>query len=201
MTAPTTTTAPGRSLASWFHRWPMLLWMTALWVLLWGDLTLANVLAGVAIAAILLIVAPMPAVGYAGRPSFFGLVHLVGRFIFDVLHASVQVSWLALHPRKAPQGGVVRIRLRSASDLILTLTGVFTSLVPGSIIVEAHRLTGTLYVHVLDLGMTDGADGMRKMVLAQERRLLYALANQEDLAKAGLPRRRWWGGGRGEVDQ
>ena len=198
-TQPATPVPTG--LSAWLNRWPMLLWMTVLWVLLWGDLTLANVLAGFGVAVLLVLLAPMPAVGYAGRVSIPGVVWLIARFILDVLLASVEVSKMALHPRRGPEGGVIRIRLRSESDLILTLTGVFTSLVPGSIIVEAHRLTGTLYVHVLDLPTSGGVETFRRQVLIQERRLLYALASQEDLARAGLPRRRWWGGpDRGELE-
>ncbi|HLS26387.1 MAG TPA: Na+/H+ antiporter subunit E [Beutenbergiaceae bacterium] len=190
----TTTTPAPTGLRARLGRWPMLLWLTALWVLLWGDLTLANVLAGIGVAVLLLLLAPMPAVGYAGRLSIPGTIWLLAKFILDVLLASVEVSKMALHPLRPPEGGVIRIPLRSESDIILTLTGVFTSLVPGSIIVEAHRLTGTLYVHVLDLPTSGGAEAFRQQVLRQERRLLYALASQEDLARAGLPRRRWWGG-------
>lgn len=199
MSTQSATTPTRRS--AWLSRWPMFLWLTVLWVLLWGDLTLANVLAGAAVAVLLLIVAPMPTVGYVGRINIFALIYLGVRFIFDVLHASVQVSAQALHLGRTPHGGVARVRLRSESDLILTLVGVFTSLVPGSIIVEAHRLTGTMYVHVLDLGVTGGADGVRRIVLDQEKRLLYAFAHPDDLARAGLPRRRWWGGGRTEDDR
>lgn len=194
MTTQTANPSVPTGLSAWLSRWPMLLWMTVLWVLLWGDLTLANVLAGLGVGVLLLLLAPMPAVGYGGRVSLPGVVWLLSRFILDVLLASVEVSKMALHPSRLPEGGVIRIRLRSESDLILTLTGVFTSLVPGSIIVEAHRLTGTLYVHVLDLPTSGGVEAFRQQVLIQERRLLYALASQEDLARAGLPRRRWWGG-------
>lgn len=189
-----TTHPPARTgVRARLSRWPMLLWMTVLWVLLWGDWTLANVLAGFVVAVLLLLLAPMPAVGYGGGLSVPGTVWLIAKFILDVLLASVEVSKLAIRPRP-PEGGVIRIRLRSESDVILTLTGVFTSLVPGSIIVEAHRFTGTLYVHVLDLPTSGGAEAFRQQVLRQERRLLYALSSQEDLARAGLPRRRWWGG-------
>ena len=191
-TQPAHPSAP-TGLSAWLNRWPMLLWMTVLWVLLWGDWTLANVLAGFVVAVLLLLLAPMPAVGYGGGLSVPGTVWLIAKFILDVLLASVEVSKLAIRPRP-PEGGVIRIRLRSESDVILTLTGVFTSLVPGSIIVEAHRFTGTLYVHVLDLPTSGGAEAFRQQVLRQERRLLYALSSQEDLARAGLPRRRWWGG-------
>lgn len=179
----------------YLHRWPMVLWLTVLWVLLWGDLSVANVLAGFAIALGLMVLTPMPRVGFVGRVNLFALAYLMLRFVVDVVRASVQVSAQALHFGHTPRGGVVRVRLRSESDLFLTLTAQFCSLVPGSIIVEAHRLTGIMYVHVLDLEQSGGVAGVRKIVLDQERRILYALATQEELATAGLPRRQWWGGG------
>ena len=33
-------------------RWPMMLWLTAVWVLLWGDLTVANVVVGLVLGAL-----------------------------------------------------------------------------------------------------------------------------------------------------
>lgn len=186
-------------LAMWLGRWPMVLWLTVLWVLLWGDLSFANVVNGFIIALGLLVITPMPRVGFEGKINFFALAWLAIRFMLDVVRASFQVATQALRLGHTPRGAVVRTRLRSESDLFLTITAELTSLVPGSIIVEAHRLTGTMYVHVLDLEQTGGVEGLRRIVSEQERRILYAFATQEDLKAAGLPRRRWWGGGREEA--
>lgn len=174
----------------WFDRWPMALWLTVVWVLLWGDLTVANVLAGVVIGLMLIRFTPMPRVGFEGRVWIPGLAVLVARFAVDVLIASVQVAAQALRIGHHPHGAVIRVRLRSHSDLFLTLTAELCSLVPGSIIVEAHRLTGTLYVHILDVDQAGGVDNAKRSVLGQEKRVLYALASDADIAEAGLPPRR-----------
>lgn len=181
--------------ARWWDRWPMVLWLTLLWVLLWGHLTVANIAAGLVVAVVLIKVAPMPPVGFRGRASLGGLVILIARFAFDVVHASVQVSSQALHFGKEPRGAVIRVPLRSESDLILTLTAAMCSLVPGSIIVEAHRLTGTLYVHILDVKQAGGIDAAKQAVLDQEQRLIYAFEAPDDIEAAGLPRRTWLGVG------
>lgn len=60
------------------------------------------------------------------------------------------------------------------------------SLVPGSLVVEAHRLTGMLYLHVLDLDRSGGVEAVRADVLAQEERLLRALASPQEQAAAGM---------------
>ena len=173
-----------------YDRWPMVVWLTLVWVLLWGHLTVANVLAGLVIGLLLVHFTPMPRVGFEGRVWLPGVVVLVARFVVDVLRASVQVSTQALRIGHHPHGAVIRVRLRSHSDLFLTLTAELCSLVPGSIIVEAHRLTGTLYVHVLDVDQAGGVDRAKLAVLEQERRVLSAFASDTELAEVGLPPRR-----------
>ncbi|HCX83991.1 MAG TPA: Na+/H+ antiporter subunit E [Micrococcales bacterium] len=168
-------------------------WLAVVWVLLWGDLTIANVLAGLMVALAVAWFLPLPRVPFAGRPSGFGLVRLFGRLAGDIVVASVHVAAVALRFGHEPRGGVLRVRLRSRSDLYLTLTADLCSLVPGSIIVEAHRATGTLYVHTLDLSGPGAVEHARTVVLDQEARVLYALASDEEIAAAGLPPRRFGG--------
>lgn len=164
--------------------WGMLAWLTAVWVLLWGDITLANVVAGLGIALLVTTVAPLPRTPFDGRFRPWGVVRLMVKFAYDVVVASVQISWMALTGRK-PQGAVIRVRLRSHSDTYLTATAGFTSLVPGSIVVEAHRVTGTLYIHVFDVGLHGGLDTAHRIVLQQEERILRAVASREELIDAG----------------
>ena len=166
-------------------QWRTLLWLTVVWVLLWGDLSVGNVLAGLLIGLVVSVVMPLPPIGAQGRVRPLRLAHLAGRFAVDVLVASVQVGIQAFRVRP-PLSAVIRVRLRSSSDLYLTLTAELCSLVPGSIVVEAHRLTSTLYLHVLDVRGADGIERARRRVLEQEERVLRALASDAELAAAGL---------------
>jgi multicomponent Na+:H+ antiporter subunit E len=166
-------------------QWRTLLWLTVVWVLLWGDLSVGNVLAGLLIGAVVTTALPLPAIDAEGRVRPLRLAHLVGRFAVDVVVASVQVGVLAFRPRP-PLSAVIRVRLRTSSDLYLTLTAELCSLVPGSVVVEAHRLTRTLYLHVLDVGGPAGIETARRRVLEQEERVLRALASDAELAAAGL---------------
>ena len=130
---------------------------------------------------------PLPPVAAGGTVRPLALLHLVGRFAVDVLVASVQVGAQAFR-RRPPRSAVIRVRLRTASDLYLTLTAELCCLVPGSVVVEAHRLTSTLYVHVLEVGGPDGIESARRRVLDQEERVLRAIASDAELAAAGLLR-------------
>jgi multicomponent Na+:H+ antiporter subunit E len=169
-------------------RWRSLVWLTLVWVLLWGDLSVGNVLAGLVIAWVVSVVMPLPPVAAETRVRPLALARLVGRFMVDVVVASVQVGLQAFRPRP-PLSAVIRVRLRSSSDLYLTLTAELCSLVPGSVVVEAHRLTSTLYLHVLDVTGPGGIDAARRRVLDQEERVLRALASDAELAAAGLTTR------------
>ncbi|NMR20067.1 Na+/H+ antiporter subunit E [Cellulomonas fimi] len=179
-------------------QWPTILWLTVLWVLLWGDLTIANVVAGALLALAMTTALPLPPVASGGHVHPLNLIRLIAVFLKDIVVASVQVGVQAFR-RRPPRSAVIGVRLRSSSDLYLTLTAELCSLVPGSIVVEAHRLTSTLYLHVLDVETTGGVEAAKQSVLDQEERVLRALASDAQLVAAGLAPRRIpeWGVGRG----
>ncbi|MEE6271849.1 Na+/H+ antiporter subunit E [Georgenia wangjunii] len=179
---PGATPPPRRRLRA---SWGMLVWLTLVWVLLWGDFTLANLVNGLIVGLVVTTVLPLPAIPFNGRFRPWGVVLLITRFLRDVVVASGEVAWLAVRGRK-PRGAVIRVRLRSHSDFYLTMTAGFTSLVPGSIVVEAHRLTGTLYIHIINVETKDGLEKAHRAVLAQEERILRAFASREELLDAGL---------------
>ncbi|MGV8968730.1 MAG: Na+/H+ antiporter subunit E [Cellulomonas sp.] len=166
-------------------QWPTILWLTVVWVLLWGDLRPGNVLAGLVVALAVTLLLPLPAVASGGRLRPLGLVRLIAHFARDLVVASVQVGVQAFRPGP-PVSAVIGVQLRSSSDLYLTLTAELCSLVPGSIVVEAHRLTRTLYLHVLDVDTAGGVEAARQSVLDQEERVLRAIASDAQLAAAGL---------------
>lgn|SRR5690625_2847609 len=185
------TSPPRRRRAAWWTRWPTALWLAAMWTLLWGQPTVANILVGILLAFLILWLLPMPKVGFDGRVWLPGVVYLVAWFAWDVLVAAVHLTRYALSPKRTPHGAIIRVQLRSHSDVLLTITAQFTSLVPGSVVVEAHRLTGLVYVHVFDAEVSGGIDAAKATVLEQERRIMYALASDAELAAAGYPPRGW----------
>ena len=167
------------------HRWRTQ-WATVVWVLLWGDFSLGNVLAGVLIGLAVTTGLRMAPIDFHGRFRPLGFLRLLARFVVDLVKASFEVSLIALRPRYVPHGAVIGVQLRSHSDLYLTLTAELSSLVPGSLVVEAHRLTGMLYLHVLDVRQSGGIEAARQSVLDQEERVLRAFASDAELAGAGL---------------
>jgi multicomponent Na+:H+ antiporter subunit E len=166
---------PASGMSRWRSVQPAaLLWLTLVWVALWRDLSLANVAAGLAVALGVTLAFPLPRLRLGGRVQPWHLTVLLVRFLYDVVEASLEVAWLTLRLRRRPRGAVVAVDLRSESDLVIMLVAELLTLVPGTLAVEAHRHTHTLFLHILDLEEAD-VETFRRRALEQERRVLRAL--------------------------
>lgn len=168
------------------EQWPTILWLAVVWVMLWGSLTWGNVLAGIGIALFVTVLMPLPTIDFHGRVRPLGILVLLLRFFWELVVASVEVSLYAFRFGSVPRGAVVGVKLRSSSDLYLTLVAEISSLVPGSLVIEAHRNTGMLYLHVLDIASYGGPDRVREHTLELEARVMRALASDDELARAGV---------------
>lgn len=177
-------------------RLTVVLTLSVVWLMMWGRATPGTVCSGVLIAFVVAWALPLPRVKFVGYLSVLGIARLFARLAWDILVASIQVAVVALRFGRPPRGAVLRVQLRSSSDLYLTLTGNLCSLVPGSLVVEAYRSTGTLYIHVLDIRSPADIARARESVLDQEAKVLYALASDAEIAAAGLPQRHFGGASR-----
>ncbi|GIJ26651.1 Na+/H+ antiporter subunit E [Micromonospora qiuiae] len=158
--------------------------LTSVWVLLWGTLSWANVISGLVVAIILLAVFPLPPVTFAGRIHPLPMLHFWLRFLQDLVIASIQIAWLALRPPgKPPFSAIIAVPLRVNTDLNLTLTAEALTLVPGSLILEADRTTGTLFVHVINLRSREEVEEFRREVYALEARIVAALGSPDELRR------------------
>ncbi len=169
--------------------WRTIVWLTVVWVLLWGDFSPATILVGLVVGGGLTLAFPLPYIRFQGGLHPTSALYLLWRFVGDLLQASAQVALLAVSRSRHPQGAVIRVDLRSQSDLYLTLTSQLTTLVPGSLVVEANRQAGVLYLHLLDVDTLGGIEKVRADTLDVEARVLRAFASDEELEAAGLARR------------
>lgn len=165
---------------------PAVIWLTLVWVALWGEVSSFNVLAGLAVAVAVCLVFPFPRVQMRVRVRPLRMGWLVIRFLADVVVASAQVTWTTLQLRRQPRNAVIEVDLRTSSDVILTVVAEMVSLVPGSLVVEARRSTHSLFLHVLDARDQAGVDRMRAEVLALERRVVLAFGGEAPSEESAL---------------
>jgi len=190
MTAPLRTRTHGPARPSRFRllQLSVLLWLTVVWVVLWGSVTPVTVVGGFLVAVIACLVFPLPPLRLSMRLRPLPLLVLVVRFAADVVVSSIQVARVVLRPARPLRNAVVEVNLRTPSDLVLTLVAEMTCLIPGSLVVEARRATHTLYLHVLDVGDEAGVERFRQGVLDQETRVVRALGRHlDDLADQPAP--------------
>ncbi|WP_309131943.1 Na+/H+ antiporter subunit E [Brevibacterium sp.] len=161
----------------------LLFFLVLLWVMLWDSVSVMSILSGLVVAIVIVRVFYLPPVILSGR---FNLGHsfVFGVwFLWSLLLASLQVAWLAFRRRAVGAGSVIACDLRTSSDLLMTLIGDTASLIPGSIIIDADRAHGVLYLHVLDADSDEKVRTAKAQVYHIERLLIRALGSHRDLAE------------------
>jgi multicomponent Na+:H+ antiporter subunit E len=128
-------------------------WLTILWVILWRDLSIANVLSGILIGALVELAKPWRSLGqkhHTIRPR--ALVVFVTYFVWKLLEANIVLAREVLTPRNSIETGVIAVRLGPCSDLVVAIVANAISLTPGTLTLEVRREdVPTLYVHILHL--------------------------------------------------
>jgi multicomponent Na+:H+ antiporter subunit E len=125
-------------------------WLTAIWLALWADVSAANALSGV--AASLAVVALFRS-GRTGRVVVRPLAALrfAVHFLRSLVASSVVVARTVVTPRDRIRTGIVAVPLRGCSDGVATVIADAITLTPGTLTLEVRREPLTLYVHALDV--------------------------------------------------
>lgn len=124
----------------------------AMWLVLWGSISVANVLSGVLVAALLVIVFPMRAAGTEpARLNPLRIVQFGAFFVLRLVQANLAMALTVLSPRPRLNPGIVGIPLRTENDTLTTVVSAFITLTPGTLTLEVRLHPRTLFVHVLQL--------------------------------------------------
>lgn len=150
----------------------ILVWLTAVYMALWGDLSVANLLAGLAVAALIMVTLPLPRVPVAGRLHPLSLAELIVVSVYYALESSLQVAWFAIRPAPPPVSGVLRLRMEIKSDLVLALCADLLNLIPGTMVLEIEKERRVVFVHVLDVGSDAAVDKFYRTTRRLERLLI-----------------------------
>lgn len=165
---------------TWLLKVWVLVWLTLVWLLLWGTISFANVLSGLAVATLITVLLPLPAVPVQGRLHPLSLLWLALNVTWWLVESSTQVAWLALRPGRPPLSAVLRVRLALKSDLVLALGVNILNLTPGTIVLEIDQTRRLLYVHVLDVGSQRSVDRFYRQAARLERLLVAAFERDSE---------------------
>jgi multicomponent Na+:H+ antiporter subunit E len=158
----------------------VLCWLILVWILLWGTVSAANILSGLAVALLITLLLPLPAVPIEGRVHPLSLLRLVLTVAYYLVLSSVQVAWLAVKPGPPPLSAVLRAHLAIKSDLVLALAVNIFNLIPGSIVLEIDQARRMLYMHVIDVGSDRAVNRFYSQVSEVERLLVASFERNVD---------------------
>jgi len=157
----------------------VLVWLMLVWILLWGTVSAANILSGLAIALVITLLLPLPPVPVEGRVHPISLLGLIGLVGWYLAQSSLQLAVLAVKPGPPPLSAVLRAHMAIKSDLVLALAVNIINLTPGTIVLEIDQVRRMIYVHVIDVG-SDRAVKRFYRQIAQVERLLIASFEREE---------------------
>lgn len=154
--------------------------MMAIWLLLWGELSPANVASGLLMVTVILWLIPDSHFEFR-RPRVRPVA--LARFGLYLLVDVIRANWLvikAIVSRTPPRTtGVVEVPLRHSSDGLLTLVANLLALTPGTMPLEATQNPPVIYVHILQLRDVEEA---RRDVQHLSELAIRALGSPEAIA-------------------
>jgi multicomponent Na+:H+ antiporter subunit E len=147
--------------------------LVGLWLLAWGDASVANVLTGTALAGVLLVAFPLERRPTSGvRLSPIGVARLMLYVLGQLVPSNVLVAREVLSRRSRVRTGILAYPVQHPSDEVITLIANVIALTPGMMTVETTRDPAVIYVHFLLLNDVEGA---RRAVARLERLVVAAL--------------------------
>lgn len=156
---------------------PFLAWLIVLWMLLWAQVTVLSFLTGLVVAIFVTRVFRLPTIALSGRINVWFAALFVAQFLLAMLRGALSVTAQVFDFRRQPGTAIIAVPLRYADDLVMTHVAVTSSLIPGSLIVEADRDRRILYLHVIGVRNKADAEKQREGVLLWERRIVRALGS------------------------
>jgi multicomponent Na+:H+ antiporter subunit E len=157
----------------------VLIWLMLVWILLWGTVSAANIISGLAVALVITLLLPLPVVPIEGRVHPLTLLRLIGLVGWYLVLSSVHLAWLAVKPGPPPLSAVLRAQLAIKSDLVLALAVNIINLTPGTIVLEIDQVRRMIYVHVIDVGSERAVNRFYRQIEQIERLLVASFEREE----------------------
>jgi len=130
--------------------------LLALWIALWGEISVANIITGVIVISALAALFP----GKLRSSHRIRIVPAIS-FFFYMARSIIAASWDVIRAVLVPNeqrrhAEIIHVHLNSTSPLIRAVTANTISLTPGTVIVSINPETADMEIHVL--GKTNSAE-------------------------------------------
>ena len=126
-----------------------IVWLTLVWVLLWGTFTPLSIVGGVVVAVAVIGAFRFPPAEAHLPVRPLRLLGLVGYLFYDMVVSGAEVSWQVLRYGPAARGAVFEVPLLSSSDRVVTVVANALSLSPGAMALQIDHAHGLWFVYAL----------------------------------------------------
>lgn len=131
-------------------------WLTALWMVLWRSTTPATLVTGVLLGiALTWVVRRADDHPEHHRVRPFAMLRYLGHLLFALVQSNVILAWEVLTPTDYTKPGLLEVQLPPSSELVLTVVANSITLTPGTMTLGLRAETSTLLIHVLHLRDVD----------------------------------------------
>jgi len=154
-----------------------ILLLAILFASLQGEFSLANLIGGAAIAAVIFALLPRRESPYTTIPprKYLKLFSFIAYFLGQVLVANLRVARDVLSPKLKIRPGIIAIPLDAKTDAEITILFQVIVLTPGTLAVDVSPNRETIYVHALDIPDGDPEKFISGIKNGFERRLLEVM--------------------------
>lgn len=125
--------------------------LVVLWLLAWGEVSVANVVTGVVVSCALLVGFPPDRRPGHVRIRPLGALRLAGYVLGQLVVSNVIMTRQIVRPRPSTHPGVLAHRLATPSEEVVTVMTSVLALSPGTMTVDVDPDATTIYVHFLFL--------------------------------------------------
>lgn len=129
--------------------------LAAVWMMLWGAASWVTALGGLAVATALVGVARQPAMPLGLGPYPGRMLRALAWVVLDIARSTVTVAWAAVRTGQATRSEVIRVRAPACRSEVLVLAAGLISISPGTLVVEIDNERDELLVHVLPVHDTE----------------------------------------------
>lgn len=133
-------------------------WFVVLWLMLWADVSIANIASGGVLAVAVVVMTRRTANVVDDdkvRVAPFALLHFAGHVLWQLVKSNLSLAWEIMTPTNTIAIGTVEVPLRTAAPIVTMAVSNVITLTPGTLTLDVSSDPPTLTVGVLHLHHPD----------------------------------------------
>lgn len=135
----------------------LMIWLVTVWLMLWGSLEPIVVVAGILVAAGLLVLFPLQPVRTRVLARPLRVAALAVYLAWNLLISGLRVTRDIARYGSRAQAVIVEVPILADTDFVVATAANMLSLGPGRFVLHIDRVSGFFYVYVLGVGPAGAA--------------------------------------------